>query len=50
VFEKGEHAACTGEVINAYKIVVRTPEVKRPCGSLLHRGCDKIMLKWILEK
>jgi hypothetical protein len=31
------HVACTGERINAYKIFIRTPERKRPCGRPRHR-------------
>jgi hypothetical protein len=38
------HAACTGEMKNAYKILVREPERKRPLGRPRHRQEDNIRM------
>jgi hypothetical protein len=37
-----KHVACTGEIRNARKILVRKPEVKRPLGKRRHRRRDNI--------
>jgi hypothetical protein len=42
------HAARRGEKRNAYRILVRKPEGKRPLGRLRPRWVDNI--KWILER
>jgi hypothetical protein len=34
------HVACMGEKRNAYRILVRTPEGKRPLGRPRHRWLD----------
>jgi hypothetical protein len=38
------HAACMGEVRNAYKTLVRKPERKRPLGRCRHRWEDNIRM------
>jgi hypothetical protein len=40
--------ACMGEMRNVYKILVRTPEGKRPLKDLSAHG--RIILEWILGK
>jgi hypothetical protein len=43
----GGHVVVVGE-INAYRILVSKPEVKRPLGRRLHRW--EYSIKWILGK
>jgi hypothetical protein len=38
------HAACIGEMITAYRVLVRKPEWKRPLGRLRHRWEDNIKM------
>jgi hypothetical protein len=40
--EMGEHAARIGEKRNAYRLLVRKPEVKRPLGRPRRRWLDNI--------
>jgi hypothetical protein len=39
-----------GEKRNAYRLLVRKPEVKRPLGRPRRRWVDNVILGWILEK
>jgi hypothetical protein len=43
-----EHTVRIGEVRNAYKVLIGTPEGKRPFGRPRRRG--RIILKWIFIK
>jgi hypothetical protein len=42
------HLACMGEMRNAYRILMRKPERKKPFGRPRLNG--SIILKWILNK
>jgi hypothetical protein len=42
--EKGGRVACIGEVSNAYKILVRKPEGKRPLGRPKSEEDDNIRM------
>jgi hypothetical protein len=41
---KARHVACVGERRNAYKILVRKPDGKRPHGRPMHRWEDNITM------
>jgi hypothetical protein len=43
------HLVCMEEMRNAYKILVRKPKGKRPCGRTRHRWEDNIRLD-LIEK
>jgi hypothetical protein len=43
------HVACTGEGIDAYRILVEIPEGRRPLGRPRHRWEDNIKVGWGMD-